>query len=486
MQNNRPYFHILTDAQIQEIHEAALDVIESGGVAFNHPGAREILQSAGVDVSDPQRIRIPSNLVEQALEATPKAVEIFTREGAPAMTLNCQGKSHFGAAANIPLLLDPYTGKQRTTLVEDIATNARLCDGLSNISFFLSGTSNPILPPEISDQVELLQLLMNSSKPIMMMSAHLPSWDEIFKACSIIAGGEDELKRKPFVLGSSEPVSPLVHGLNAMEVALKCADKGIPCVIYGMPMAGGTAPATFSGCLTVAHAEVLSQLAVLQLKHPGTPVIYGSIPSILDMKTMIFSYGAPELALMGAALCEVAHSLHLPMFGVTGNTDAHVVGLQAGAESIYQILVASLAGIDMVRSSCFIANTWVISPEYMVLGNELVDMAKVLLNGIEVNKESLAVDLIERVGPGGSFLKEKHTFDHFRDFWMPRIFDRTFTKTEDTETSEEILKRLTIEIIESHQPIILPDDMIKELKALEKTWFKSQGLDHKYPNPSTP
>jgi trimethylamine--corrinoid protein Co-methyltransferase len=481
IQFNSPQFHILSDNQIKELHLATLQVLERTGAAFECQEALDILGDAGVDVSNPDRVKIPSPMVEQALRTTPKMITLYTREGEPAIVLNGMSGPHFGVVPDLPGYLDPYTRKPRQCYIDDIADMVRLIDALPNVEWLLLGTSQPTLPAAITDKVSLLQMILNTSKPIMGEINDAESLREMIDLCAVVAGGEEQFLKKPFFIGSCEPVSPLVHGKDALEKSLLCAGKGLPCVVYGMPMAGAATPATFAGCLAIANAEVLSQLVVLQLKNPGTPVIYGSIPSIMDMRTTIYSYGAPELALMGAALTEVCHHYELPMFGVAGSTDAKTIGVQTGAEVTYEILTSALAGMDMVRSACFVHNARVGSPEMIVLGNEIVDMVNVLMGGIEINDETLPLELIERIGPKGNYISEKHTLKHFRKFWAPRIFDRSATSQENFKHAEDLLNQRTIEVMETHQPKPLPEDLVRELKKIEKTWFDRVGLKHEYP-----
>ena len=292
----------------------------------------------------------------------------------------------------------------------------------------------------------------------------------------MVAGGEKELQAKPFFIGTSEPVSPLVQGKDAMEKSLLCAEKGIPNVVFGMPMAGATAPATFPGILATTNAEVLSQLVVLQLRNPGAPIIFGSIPSIMDMKTTICSYGAPEMSLMVGALTELCHYYKLPMFGTAGCTDAEVVDAQAGAEVTYQVLMSALSGADLVHDVGLAYHATMISPELIVFVNEIIDMVNVSMGGIEINTETLPLDLIEGVGPRGTYISEKHTLKHFRKFWVPTIFDRSMVKEESTKRCADLLNEKTIEILKTHQPKPLSEDVLKELKKIEAGWLKRVGL----------
>jgi trimethylamine--corrinoid protein Co-methyltransferase len=266
-----------------------------------------------------------------------------------------------------------------------------------------------------------------------------------------------------------------------MEKSLVCAEKGIPNVVYSMPMLGTTVPATFAGCLAIANAEALSQLVVLQTKNPGTPVICGSLPSVMDMKTSIFAFGAPEMSLMVGALTEIFHHYRIPAFGTAGCTDAEVVGVQAGAEITYQIMTSALTGADLVHDVGIIYHDKAVSPELTVLTNEVIDMVKVLMGGIEINEETLVLDLIDRLGPESSYITEDHTFNHFRKFWNPKIFDRSFEKQPDTKDAEDLLNQRTIDILKNHQPKPLSEDLGKELKKVEKSWFDRKGLKHEYP-----
>jgi len=471
-----PQFHILSDKQLEELHLATLQILERTGVALECQEAIEILGDAGADVSNPNRVKIPSYLVEQALRTAPKMITLYTREGEPAIVLNGMTGSHFGGFPDCPDILDPYTRRRRKCYVEDIADMARVIDALPNIEWSYTSTAHTTLPGAITDKVTLLQFILNCSKPIVCEINDVSSLKEMIDLCSIVAGGEEQLRKKPFFGGSSEPVSPLIQGKDAMEKSLLCAEKGIPNVVYSMPMAGATAPATFPGCLAIANAEVLSQLVVLQLRNPGAPIIFGSIPSIMDMKTTIYSYGAPEMSLMVGALTELCHYYKLPMFGTAGCTDADIIGIQAAAEITYQILISMLTGADLVHDVGFTYHATTISPELMVFADEIIDMVKVLMGGIEINDETLPLDLIERLGPRADYLSESHTLKHFRKFWVPKTFDRSMITKEGVKDCEELLNQRTIEILKTHQPKPLPDDVLKELRKVEKSWLKRVGL----------
>jgi len=478
-----PKLRILSEAQVRELHEATLEILERTGVAFESPEAIAILGDAGADVSNPDRVKIPSHLVEWALRAAAKTVTFYSREGDPAFVLDGTSGSHFGSLPDPRRIVDLHTGQPRDCYVDDIIEMSRLIDSLPNVEWTYTGACNLTLPVsdhDISDKVALLKFLMNSTKPIVCEISDVSSLREMIELCSIVAGSESRLRERPFFGGSCEPVSPLVQGKDALEKSMLCAEKGLPVVVYGMPMAGTTTPATAAGCLAIANAEVLSHLVVLQLVNPGTPVIYGSIPSIMDMRTMIYSYGAPELTLMVGALTELCHSYGLPMFGTAGCSDAGHVDAQAGAEITYQILVTMLTGADLVHDVGVFYHAALFSPEFLVLVDEVIDMAKVLMRGVAVTKETLALDLIYRLGPRGTYLTEAHTFQHFRDLWAPKVFDRSFVANEKTRSNAELLRLRALDLLAKHEPKPLPHEVMKEVVAIEKTWLARVGLSQ-YP-----
>ena len=474
-----PQFRILSDKQIEELHLATLRILERTGVLFECREALEILGDAGANVANSNRTKIPSYMVEQALATAPKMITLYTREGEPEIVLNGQTGSHFGPPSAPREILDPHTGKRRECYVEDVADIARLVDALPNMEWSMTGASNTTLPLstcDISDKVNLLQCILNCSKPIICEANDVSSLREMIDLCSIVAGGEEYLRKKPFFGGSSEPVSPLIQGRDAMEKSLVCAEKRIPNVVYSMPMAGVTTPATFAGCLAIANAEFLSQLVVLQLKSPGAPVIYGAIPSVMDMKTMIFTYGAPEMSLMAGALTELCHYYKLPMFGTAGCTDAEIIDVQAGIEITYQILISALTGADLIHDVGEVYHGTAVSPELIVLVDEIIGMVNVAMGGIKINDETIPLELIERIGPRGTYISEKHTLEHFRSFWAPRVFDRSAVKEEITHYCGELLKKRTVEILRNHKPKPLPEDLVRELKKVEKIWLDRVGL----------
>jgi trimethylamine--corrinoid protein Co-methyltransferase len=209
------------------------------------------------------------------------------------------------------------------------------------------------------------------------------------------------------------------------------------------------------------------------------------MPNIIDMKTTIFPYGSPELNLLVGSATELAHHYNLPMLGTAGCTDAKVMGVQTGLEAMSQCMSSALFGANMVHDVGLMDHATMISPELMVLTDEIIEMTDVMLRRLEVDDEHLALDLVEKVGPGGNYLAEDHTFDHFRSFWTPEILDRSMSAKSGSAGSalhsEELLREKTLKILASHTPKPLEEDLLSEIKKLEKNWFERLSLNYAYP-----
>jgi len=258
-----------------------------------------------------------------------------------------------------------------------------------------------------------------------------------------------------------------------VDKVIFCAENNIPLINFPAPQSCGSAPATFAGTIVQASAESLSGLVLHQLVNPGAPFIYGAFTTIMDMKTTIFSYGATELSLMTGAMAQMAQYYRLPFFGTAGATDAKFCDAQAGAEVAFQCLTSAAVGSGLVHDcSSWMDHGSLVSPEFMVLTHDIVDSVHHFMNGIPVTKETLAVDIIDKVGPGGHYLTEKHTMDHFRQIKYSELFDRSIYEKWEAAGSkkfEDRLQELTLKKM-AHVPRSLPEEIIKELDKMQASW----------------
>jgi trimethylamine--corrinoid protein Co-methyltransferase len=467
----KPKLHVLDQRQIEQIHMSTLEVLERTGIRIPHPKALELLDGAGARV-DGDRVRIPAWLVEDSIRKAPSRIVLGRRDGTRSVFLE-EDKSWFGPSLDCIDYLDPATEERRPFTSEDCRITATIADALPNFSWVMTIGMAANEPADIADRVIARQVLTYCEKPFVFCCKDGNSARDIYEMGVLIAGSEAHFRQAPTLVHYSEPISPLLYYEPAVEKILFCAEKGIPLINFPAPQAGGTAPMTFAGTIVQGSAESLSGLVLVQLVQPGAPFIYGAFTTVMDMQTTIFSYGAPEMSLMVAAMAQMAQHYKLPFFGTAGCTDAKFPDPQAAAEVAFSCLSSALCGANLVHD----AGSWIdhgslVSPAFMVLVNEVLYMVKQFMVGIPVREETLALELIDRVGPGGHYLNEDHTMEHFREVWYSKLFDRTIYDVwhkQGAKRFEDRLRKKTLEVMD-HKPVALPPEIIKELDHMAKHW----------------
>ena len=466
----RPRLAVISQDQIDQFHAASLEVLERTGVQLTHARAVELLSSAGARV-DGDRVRIPPQMVEDALRKAPDRVVLGTRDGQRSVFLEGD-KVWFGPSVDCVEYLDPVTNERRPFESDDCRVTAAIADALPDYSWVMTIGMAADAPAQIADRVIARQVLTHCRKPLVFCCKDANSVRDIHQMALLIAGSEERFRQAPTVVHYSEPISPLTHYDPGVEKLLFCAEAGIPVIYYPAPQAGGTSPVTLAGAIVQGNAESLSGLVLAQLARAGSAFVYGALATVLDMKTTVFSYGAPEMSLMAAAMAQMAQHYRLPFFGTAGCSDAKYPDPQAAAEAALSCLTSSLSGANLVHDSGWLDHGCVASPAYMVLVHELIGMVNRFARGIPVNDDTLAVDLIDKIGPGGNFLEDEHTYEHFRDVWYSDLFDRSIHARwleRGGKRFQQRLKDQTRKVME-HQPPPLPDDVLKELDSMAKQW----------------
>jgi len=306
-------------------------------------------------------------------------------------------------------------------------------------------------------------------------TAELASLEAIAEMAAVVMGGWEELAAKPYYIHYAEPLSPHVHTDVGVAKLLFCVEHRIPVIYSPMAVGGCSSPVTAAGNLVACMAESLSGLIIAQLKRREAPVLFGGVPTVMDMSTAVASYGAPELHLWSAALTEMAHYLDLPVFSTAGCTDSVSFDQQAAAESAMSCLMAALAGADLIHDVGFTEAANSASLELIAATDELIGAISTIVKGFEISMETLALNVIDQVGPGGMFLGEKHTARHYRNNWFPSMMNRSNHDAWSAEGSlslEDKANQRVRDIIEKHEPEPLPDDVIAELEKMEESWLK--------------
>jgi trimethylamine--corrinoid protein Co-methyltransferase len=460
---------VLSDAQLEEIHEASLEILSRTGVRVCDPEALDLLRETGCSVSDGDTVRIPAAVIEGAIERAPSRIVLGHRSGDRRLVLEGP-RSYFGTGSDLPHTLDLETGQRRLSVLSDVADTARLADGLPNIDFVMSMALPSDVPRATSDRHSFLAMVTNTTKPIVFTA-----WDEsgladIIEMAEVVAGSAEALVRNPFIVAYLEPTTPLLHTQTALSKMLMMADKGLPFVYSPGPVEGATAPVTSAGALAIANAEVLSGLAIAQLRKPGAPVIYGSGSGPLDMRTTVATYVSPEFMLHCKAIAELGHHLYrLPVWGFAGCSDSKTADLQAGVDSAMWILWTAMCGANLVHDVGYVESGMTCSYEMIVTCDEIIGFVRRLLGGIEISRETLALDVIDEVGPGGEYVTTDHTLRHFRNSWYPRVFDRlNYHSWVDAgrQTAIETARGLALQAIAEHHPEPLSDTTLETLRGI--------------------
>lgn len=457
-------FTILGPEKVAKIHEASLTLLETVGMRVGGERAVGVLGEAGCEVNEDGRVTIPRALVEEALETAPKELVLYDRAGERAMVINAENAVHFGTHADQLEFVDPDTGTVRPFLKADTRTMCTLADALPNIDFVLSVGMSKDVAPEIQSQIAFIETVKHFSKTINFSTNDSDSLREVIEIAAVVAGGKEELAAKPFIFNYCEPIPPLSHPEESTEKLIISALNRIPVVYMPYCMMGGTAPMSFSGALAQCNAEALGGLVVHQRTCPGAPFIYGAMPSIMDMRSSVGSYGATEFHLLVAAASELVSHYGLPFYGTAGCTDAKKLDTQAVAEVTQQIFATLLSKANLVHDVGVSDHCNGVDPELVVFCDELIENHKHFVRGVDVDDLDEMVALISRIGPGGAYLTEKHTMKNFKSVHYPAFFSRKMKNPEESEVRGK-MRQAMHSILATHKVPALAEATLAELDA---------------------
>ncbi|MCX6032440.1 MAG: trimethylamine methyltransferase family protein [Chloroflexi bacterium] len=449
-----PQFAVLSDTQLQSLNLAALETLRRTGIRFFHKGAIEMLHQAGAFVSDGNLVKISAALVEDAISTVPSRIVMCDRDCAPGMYLEGT-KVNFGTGSDCLNLLDPETGEHRTFTQADIVAGYHLCDALPNISFVMSIGIPADVPTHATYDAQMALMLEHTTKPIVFVTNDRASCQRAIDMAAAVAGSYEALTEQQHILLYSEPSSPLKQSETAVDKLLLMADYRLPVVHSPGPQMGATAPITMAGGLVMSLAEIMSSIVVHQLRRPGAPFVFGAGLHHMDMGSMQICYASPEFQLTKAAVAQLGRFYGIPTWGYAGCSDAKVMDEQAAVEATMSVMMAKFTGANLIHDVGYMESGLTASYEMIVLTDELVAMTENIMKGIGVSDETLLVDELDRVGPGGQFLDTDETRAHYRDFWFPKLLDRKIRPNWLAAGSTTLGQRLNAKvkrIIKDHKP----------------------------------
>jgi trimethylamine---corrinoid protein Co-methyltransferase len=461
-----PRFRKLSDDQIERLHHASLEILDRTGVCLYEAEALALLQKKGLRVDDGNRVRIPPGIVEWALNMAPRRTVICDRNGRRVMPLE-RNNVFFGPGSDCPNVVDVRTGEHRRGTLQDVADAARVCDALPNIDFLMSFCIASDIEAETSDRHQMRAMLMNSTKPILFVTTEFPGTVDVIKMAEAVSGGPEALRRNPICALYINVTNPLRHNAEALQKLLFMADKGLPTTYTPVVLRGVSGPVTAAGAIALANAGELAGLVIAQLKREGTPVILtGGVNDMLDMRTTVDAYADPTNRVM---LVELAHRYNLPIFGLAGCSDSKIPDEQAAAEAAFSILLETLAGAQMVHDVGYLEGGMRNSIEQLVICDELIAYTKQFMKGMEITEETLALDLIDEIGPHGDFMGSDHTRNHYREDWYPKLFDRRPYEDWNAAGAKSLRTRArerALKILDTHRPEPLPADVQRQIDEI--------------------
>ncbi len=419
-----PRYQILSAGQIDRIHAATLELLETVGVNVRHQGARDMMAQAGCTVRQDGTVFIPGQLVADAIQSAPASVIIYNRLGEKALQLEGR-RTHFGLGTDLAKIYDLATGQIRESRMKDVQTAVRIADALPEIDFIASYAVPNDAPPNLMYLDAFKAQLENSTKPIFFTAAGLEDMRLIGEMAAAVAGGREKLRRQPFLIHYCEPISPLVHSAGAVDKLLFCADHHIPVTYTPGMMSGATGPVTLAGALALGNAEALSGLVMHQLRSTGAPIISGIGMAVMDMARATCIYGCPEYRLVLSACADLYHHYKIPVWGTAGVTDANCLDLQAGMEWGDSLLLNAMAGVNLVHDVGYMGQGLLGHPAALVVCDEIISRTRRFLRGFELDDNHLDLATIRQVGAGGSFLSARQTVRMFRsEHWYPNLCNR--------------------------------------------------------------
>jgi trimethylamine--corrinoid protein Co-methyltransferase len=471
--NATPTFEVLTEEEIEAIYYSALRVLYETGVRVYAEEGVELAHSGGAIVEDTTEdsslVKIPPWMVDKALSTLPRKVVVVGPDREHRMELY-KDQIYFGAGSDTPYTWDPYTGERRRATYEDVKNLAKIAQALPNIDFHMSLGIVQDVNVGTYDRWQYLAMLEGTTKPINITAVDLDGLRDQLEMAHIRVGGEEEFKKGPCFSLYIEPVSPLSHSVEVIQKLLFAADNGIPFVYTPCPLAGATSPCTLAGTAVQALTESLFGIVLSQLRKPGAPMIIGGLMSNMDMRTTVYCYGSPEMALLSAAYTQITKWLGVPEYETAGCSDAKMFDEQAAMEASFNIATSALIGGNMIHDVGYLEQGLTSSPEMLVASNEIIDRVKRILRGVPVNDETLALDVMEDVGPGGHFLEHDHTYERFKDLiWQGPLTDRQNWENWEMMGSKTFRDRVherVIEILEADVEPLMDEAMFEEMRHI--------------------
>lgn len=465
------YLKILSDDDMKKIHNASLAVLEKTGMRIDHQKAREMLREVGAKIDHESKIvKFPPELVERCLKSCPKTIMWAGRNPDNDILVQIGGDILGRCTAGGINYEDLKTGEYRRAKNDDLKEFSVLVDALPNIH--VCGSFNVGDVPLKTSDIHCLEMMFeNQRKNVLIQCFTTQNLKYMIEMALAIRGSREELKQRPPFNTVGGMISPLFIPGEDVEMLFLAGEYGIPTSMVTQTNAGATGPITIGGTLTVGNAEILGTITLAQVAQPGHQMLYSSIPSVTDMTTGAAIFGAPENILMTVGLNQMGEEFYgIPVTQGAGEVDG-VIFEQTQFERGYKTLAAALSGASIISLLGATDRAIGVSPVQLVIDDEIIEVTRRICKGIEINDDTIGLDVIDRVGPQGNFLIDVHTIRHLRKDvpFRPAIFDRdpyAVWQSKGSKGWAQKAREKALVILEEHEVEPLPDDVVKELRSI--------------------
>ncbi|UCB44935.1 MAG: trimethylamine methyltransferase family protein [Spirochaetota bacterium] len=469
----KPYLRLLSGDDLKKIHEASLSILENTGMLIDHQEARNMLQEAGANVDHEKKIvKFPPELVEETLKNMDRTILHAGRDPEYDAVLKIGEDFCTRTAGGATSYIDLKTGDYRRAKISDLEEFATLVDALPNVNAV--GTLHCGDIPEQTADIHCLQTLLEKQRKNIVHNAFtVKNLEYMIEMMLAVRGTKEKLKERPLVHTIIAVLSPLYMPEDDIDQLILAGKYGIPTGVVIMPSVGSASPITLAGTLAQGNAELLGSITLAQVANPGHPIPYFFEPTVTEMKSGDSLMGTPESAMLCAAIAQLGIEFYgFPPNGIGLMSDGAICE-QTLFQKACNGVMQCLGGGSLLIAAGAIDSVLAISPIQLVIDDEIIGMLHRISRGIEVNDDTLALDIIDKVGPRGSFLAQAHTVLHLRegDLFNPHIFDwnkRDKWITRGAKGLEQRAREKAMDILKNHKVDPLPDNVLKELRAIVK------------------
>jgi trimethylamine--corrinoid protein Co-methyltransferase len=470
------HYSRLGPQECEQIHLASLEILERIGVDVHDEKARDILVKGGA-ASDGLRVRLPAYLVARALETAPSTLTLYDRKGKVAIRAG-KYNSYYGGGSDCLNILDHHTGQRRRPVLTDVRDASRLMDALPEIDFVMSAFLPEDVDQRIYDRYQMEVMLNNTTKPIVFVTPDFEGCVAAVEMCEAVAGSPEAFQKKPFATCYINVTSGLIANQEALQKCMYLAEKGLPLLYIPLNAGGVNSPHTTAGCMASMNAGILLGVVLSQLVRPGVPVaVPGWNGGPYNLQTMVGNY---VLADEQGVPTSMGKYYDLPVFGLGGSTDSKVLDQQCSFEATLSLMTSLLHGANIVHDVGFMDAGLQGSMQMMAICNEILGFLRATTKGVVVDDETLALDVIEELGPTGNYMGHDHTIRHYKEPFYSKLIDKnpySVWQKRGSLTMEQRATKMVDDLLSKHQVEPLSEEVQKAIHAIverEQAWINSK------------